>query len=260
MQKNLQRIDSLLDSKPASLRLQNEIACEERGINKLPTLLNRAKRVAKEEGLPALANKIFVRLTSRIFRYATLYCFEHTLRERNEADFLPKIHDFTLKIIPSADEVEKLSCDGFDFGRYGKSARYQPGKGATLFCIFAGRELAHMGYVVTNEKTHLALEPPFPVNYANREASTGGTGTVPKYRGKGLMAYGYFKRFQFLMENGITTSRNAVVTDNIISQKVMIKFEPRVYAKLYFLRILRWKFWREKPIDPPQQFRLQKRA
>lgn len=226
----------------------------------MPTLLYKAKHVAKEEGLPALTNKIFVRLTSRLLRYATLYCFEHTLKERNEADFLPKIRDFTLKILSSAEEVEKLSKTGFTFGRYGESTRYQLDKGATLFCIFAGGELAHVGYVITNEKTHLELEPPFHVNYANREASTGGTVTVPEYRSKGLMAYGYFKRFQFLMEKGITTSRNAVFTDHIISQKVMAKFEPMIYAKLYFFRIFRWRFWREKLFETPQQFRLRKRV
>ena len=226
----------------------------------MPTLLNKAKRVAKEEGLPTLVNKTFVRLKSRIFRYATLYCFEHELRERNEADFLPKIGDLTFKILSSAEEAGKLSKDGFDFGRYGESIRYQLDKGATVFCIFAGRELAHMGYTITNEKAHLELEPFFRVNYASHEASTGGTVTVPEYRGKGLMAYGYFKRFQFLMKKGITTSRNAVLTDNIVSQRVMAKLEPKVYAKLYFFRIFRWRFWREKLLETPQQFRLHKRV
>jgi len=220
----------------------------------LPGLLAKARRVAREEGLPSLVNKIFVRLTSRVFRYRTFHCFEHTLQERNEADFLPKISPFTLEILSSAEEVDKLSQAGFDFGDYRRPIKFWLDKGATVFCIFARRELAHMGYVITSQKTHQKLQPAFWVNFANHEASTGGTITVPKYRGKGLMAYGYFKRFQFLIERGITTSRNAVATDNIASLKVMAKFQPRVHSKLYSLKILRWRFYREIFFSKPQPF------
>ena len=56
------------------------------------------------------------------------------------------------------------------------------------------------------------------------------------------MKYGYFKRFQFLRENGILKSRNAVNAKNSISQTVHAKFHPRIYGEVHFVRFLKWKF------------------
>ena len=62
------------------------------------------------------------------------------------------------------------------------------------------------------------------------------------------MVYGYFKRFQFLKEKGFKSSRNAVEVGNIASQKAHAKFGPKVYARARYLKILRWKSWKETPI------------
>jgi hypothetical protein len=75
----------------------------------------------------------------------------------------------------------------------------------------------------------------------------GGTIIMAKYLGKGIRTYGYFERFQFLWEKGITTSRNAVDKGNIASQRAHAKLGPRVYAKARYLKVLWWDFWKETP-------------
>ncbi|HUV52935.1 MAG TPA: hypothetical protein VMW64_07655, partial [Dehalococcoidia bacterium] len=75
------------------------------------------------------------------------------------------------------------------------------------------------------------------------------TYTVPKYRGKGLMTYGYFKRFQFLNENGFETSRNVVSPDNISSQKSHAKFGPRVVVKARHVKFFCRESWKETPFS-----------
>jgi len=48
---------------------------------------------------------------------------------------------------------------------------------------------------------------PYEVYFSNNQACTGGTETVPEYRGRGLMVYGYFERFKFLREMGFQQVR-----------------------------------------------------
>jgi hypothetical protein len=62
------------------------------------------------------------------------------------------------------------------------------------------------------------------------------------------MAYGYFKRFEFLKEKGIVVSRNAIAKSNIASQKAHAKFSPTVISEAKHLRFLWWHFWKEKPL------------
>jgi hypothetical protein len=141
---------------------------------------------------------------------------------------------------------------GSDFRRRFVTARRMLDKGAIAFCIFVKGEIAHIGWIALSEEAHKAVDNlPYRVGFLNHEACTGGTQTIPQYRGKGLMAYGYFKRFEFLREKGILVSRNAVAKSNIASQKAHAKFSPRVHAEAKHLRLLWWHFWKEKPFVRP---------
>ena len=62
------------------------------------------------------------------------------------------------------------------------------------------------------------------------------------------MAYGYFKRFEFLREKGFKSSRNAVDVGNNTSQKVHARFGPKVLARARYLKILNWESWKEIPL------------
>jgi len=219
-------------------------------ISTLVAMLKRAKDILRTEGLKPLLRRSFDFVRVQFFEYEDYYLYEYTLKERNEADFLPQIQDFTLKIISSNEEAGKLAeAIGSDFRRRFVSARRSLDKGAIAFCIFVKGEIVHIGWVALNEEAHKAVDNlPYKVDFSNNEACTGGTQTIPQYRSKGLMAYGYFKRFEFLREKGIVVSRNAVAKSNIASQKAHAKFSPRVHAEAKHLRLLWWHFWKEKPL------------
>ena len=170
------------------------------------------------------------------------------MRERDEADFMPKIQDFTVQIVSTNQQADELAANGFDFRSSWLHARRSLDNGAIALCIFIGQELAHIGWIAISEKGKATVDPvPYHVDFPSKQACTGSTVTIPKYEGKGLMKYGYYRRFQFLQEKGILTSRNAVDTSNIASQKVHAKFGPRIYARAHYLRILWWQFWKETP-------------
>ena len=212
-------------------------------------LVKRAKRVWQTEGLLFLLTHGLTYLTNYFVAYEKYYLYKYTMKERNEAGFMPKIQNFTFKIVSTNQQADELAAEGLDFSSEITRARKGLDKGAVAFCIFIEGELAHIGWVSMTEESRNACDSlPYQVNFSNKEACTGGTWTHPKYRGKGLMAYGYFKRFQFLREIGIRVSRNAVATSNIASQKAHAKFDPKIYAKARYLKILWWKFWKETPL------------
>ena len=217
--------------------------------------LRRAKDVFQREGLTTLLRRSFRFVRPWFFEYGKYYLYEHTLKERNEADFMPKIEDFTFKIISTNKEADEMAAaTGFDLRRRFVDARNKLDKGAIAFCIFIKREIVHIGWVgMTEEAKESMSEPPYKVDFLNNEACTGGTLTIPEYRGKGLMSYGYFKRFQFLREKGIVRSRNAVDKSNIASQRAHAKFGPKVHAEARYLKLLWWKFWKETPLTQTGQ-------
>jgi RimJ/RimL family protein N-acetyltransferase len=168
----------------------------------------------------------------------------------NEISFTPRISDFISRVVSNNEEADQLAVEmGCDFRRSSGNARHALDRGAVAFCVFVDSEIAHIGWVAMNKEAKNAFDPaPYYVDFANGEACTGGTFTVQKHRGKGLMAYAYCKRFEYLRDKGITTSRNAVAVDNVISLKVHAKFGPEIYARARYIRILRWTYWKEVPL------------
>jgi hypothetical protein len=212
-------------------------------------LLRRAKEILQTEGLLPLLRRGFIFLVGYFFRYQRYYLYEHTIKPRNEADFLPKTRDFTFEIVTTTRQADELAAAGFKFGSHALNDRGGLEKGAVAFCFFIDGELAHLGWVALNEAAKNSFDTlPYRVGFAGKQACTGGTWTNPKYRGRGLMVYGYFKRFEFLREQGIKTSRNGVEAGNIVSQKVHGKFGPEVYARARYLKIFGWRNWKERPI------------
>ena len=213
-------------------------------------LTRRAMDIVREEGLGTAVGRSFEYASASLFQAGAYYLYEHTMEERSEADFLPKIRDFTFRIVRTNREADELAAaTGSDFRRRFVRARRCLDSGAIAFCVFVGERVVHIGYVGLTEEAKNTFDPlPYRVEFARKEACTGGTVTVPEYRGKGLMAYGYFKRFQFLLDNGITVSRNAVARDNVASQRVHAKFGPRTYAEAHHLKLLGWRLWRETPV------------
>jgi len=217
--------------------------------SRLGVLFRRAKDILQTEGLRPLVSRGFDFAKAPFFQYGKYYLYQHTLEERNEADFMPRIQDFTIKIVCTQQEADELAATtGYDFRRRFVNARRSLDKGAIAFCVFVSGEIAHIGWVALGEEAKKTFDRlPYKVDFSNGEASTGGTVTVPKYRGKGLMAYGYLKRLQFLREQGVTASRNAVAVNNIASQKAHAKLSPKIYARARYLKLFWWNFWKEIP-------------
>ena len=218
-------------------------------MNRLEFLINRTKEVYRLEGLFPLLRRVFAYLRENSFCRGTYFLYEHHIIERDETEFMPKIDNFTFRILENVREIDELKLQGINLKPHTANVRQWLEIGAVAFCVFKDNELIHVGWVVLTKKAKEQLEPfPYHVDFLNNEACTGGTWTKPNYRGRGLMGYSYFKRFQFLKEKGICTSRNVVAIKNIASQRAHAKFQPRIYAKAHFLRLLSWKSWREVPI------------
>ena len=213
--------------------------------NKL-SLLSRAKIILKREGFIAFLRRALTFPLRRIpgYDYKTFYVYEHNIRERNEADFLPRIKDFTFHVVTSNQQAEEMARMGLDIYPDNKFARIRLHRGAIAFCVFVGTKLVHIGWLALNERAKNSFDPyPYPVDFP-RVACTGGTRTIPEFEGKGLMTYVYYKRFDYLRQKGILRSRNAVETSNSASQKVHEKFAPKK-SRGYYLKVGRWRFWRE---------------
>lgn len=212
-------------------------------------LLKRAVEIFRTEGLLALLRRSFFFLIGYVFRYGHYYLYEHTMKPRNEADFLPKNNDFIFKIVTTTRQADELAAAGFNFGTHHPNNRGGLDKGAVSFCFFIDGQLAHIGQVAMNEAAKNCFDTlTYRVDFAAKQACTGGTWTNPRYRGRGLMVYGYYKRFEYLRERGVKTSRNGVEVSNIASNKAHARFGPKVYARARYLKIFGRKSWKETPI------------
>ncbi len=222
--------------------------------NLVSVLFARAKHILETEGLVSLVKRSLIYVVSRVFRYYSVYLYEHSMAERNEEQFIPEINNLTFKIISTNEQADELVKDGFEDIRWPPvivDVRKCLDNGAIAFCFFVDKELAHIGWVGLSKEAKNCFDAvPYHVYFSHNQACTGGTVTIPKYRANGLMQYGYYKRLQFLQERAYSTSRNAVDRNNTAAQKAHAKFAPKIYAKAYYLRIFCLKLWKESPITP----------
>jgi len=221
--------------------------------NKLTTLFTNAKGVYEKEGLITLFRRTVAFLLHRLpFRHNSHYLVESVLKKRNEADFIPKIQNFTFKIIETTKQLDELSEDDFDLSFLDfTQARQRFEKGAMVFCIFVKRELAFKGWFAMTDEAKKTITPyPYKVDFVNKEACTGDAWTNPKYRRQGLYTYGFYQRQEYLIAKGVKKTR----TITLVSNEAMIKAHDtigvrRKYAKARYLRIGRLQFWKETPIE-----------
>jgi len=221
-----------------------------RAASGLGAWLRRAKDIARGEGLGPLLSRGFRFARESVFQYGEYYLYEHSLRERDEALFRPRMDGVTFRIVRTNREADELAAEiGSDFRRRFVRAGRSLDRGAVAFCFFADGEIVHIGWVALSEEAKASFDPvPYEVDFRNRVACTGGTITVPKYESRGLMTYGYVKRLQFLRDLGWKASRNCVAVDNIASRKAQAKLGPRIYGRARCLKLLKWRFLWRRPI------------
>jgi hypothetical protein len=178
--------------------------------------------------------------------------YKSRLIPRNEADFRPKIDNFTLKIMTSRKQYEDLLTAGFDIScpnvaRTGDRLD----KGAVACAIFIGKELASIEWVATDAAAKASLDTyPCKIDFANREAYAGAVWSNPKYRGKGIHMYVYYKIYDFLRERGAASVVSIVEVNNTAAIRAHNRFAPeeKVEARGRYLRLLGLQFWRERPL------------
>ena len=215
-------------------------------MHRLAQLFGRVKHILRTEGLLSLLGQGFAFLAGCVFRYETYYLHELSLEGGSEADFMPRIQDFTLKVVSTNQQADELVADGFRFRYSDGIHRERLDRGAIALCVFIGRELAYIGWIAMNEEAQRSISDiPLQVDFSNSEAFSGGVWTNPKYRGRGLGTYGLFKRIQFLVEKGMLKSKGVVTASNATSQRVAGRLGYNIYAEARYLKLLWWKSWKE---------------
>ena len=217
----------------------------------MSVLLRRAKQIFQTEGLIFLLRRVLEFF--RVFQYGTYYLSENhsseVLKGETEADCMPKIQNFTSRIVSTNQQADELEAEGLEFRSQVTNARKKLDNGAVALCIFVEQELAHIGWIAMTEEAKKMVDPlPYRVDFANNEACVAGLWTHPKYRRTGLRTYCAFKRHQFMLERGIVTDRGSIAASNIASQGGAAKMGAKIYAEARYLRILWWKSWKEKPL------------
>ena len=218
----------------------------------LIVLLRRAKQIFQTERLTPLVRSAFAFMVRRLFRHETYYLHEFEIKyiaKLNEADFMPNIDNFTFKIISTNQQADELEAQGLEFRSQIANARKMLDKGAIAYCIFVGRELANIGWAAMSEEAKKLIDLlPYKVDFSANEVCEGGVWTNPKYRQRGLHGYNDFKRRQFQLERGLVIGRGAIRKGNIASLRGNARFNPKIYAEGRYLKILWWKWWKEKPL------------
>jgi hypothetical protein len=190
-----------------------------------------------------------------VFENFSCYVYNSSLIERSEKDFKPATEDFTLKSVSNEQQMDDLIKGGFNFLSHLAKAKYRISKGAAACFIFVGKELASMEWVAMNPEAKAAIDIyPCKVLYEAKEAYAGGVWTNPRYRGKGLHVYVYYRIYDFLREHGIKSVKSIVEVNNTAALKAHARFAPeeKIEAKAHYLRILGLHLWRETPYKPPR--------
>lgn len=221
-------------------------------MSKLTTLTRRARFIYQTSGLMHLFSQGLIFLRQQIFEYETYYLYERPTKnilKFSESDFIPRVGNYTLKVIATREETDELEARGFCLREHVRNFDERLDKGAIAFCIFIGTELVNIGWIALSEAAKRSLwQPPFRVDFNDAESITGGAWTDPKYKNKGLMSYSLFKRLEFLNDLGIVIDRGAVPKSNVSSVVGSSKFDSNIYAEGHYLRIVRFRFWREQPV------------
>jgi hypothetical protein len=209
--------------------------------------LARARQVVESEGLRALCQTVVRRYVADCRRF---YLYEHHHRHWPEGAFLPHIEQFEERFISSNEVADEVASEFQDLRQVVENGRRGLESGAVAFCVYAGRDVAHVAWLATSERARRAVDHlGYVVHFDDGEAWTGAAYTVPAYRGRGLLAYGCQRRFEYLLRRGCSVSRGAVEMSNDASHRATMRFEPRVYAIGRQWRLCGKRWWRQTVVE-----------
>ena len=191
----------------------------------------------------------------RVFFYRSYYLSEYELeraRSWREEDFLPRVSDFTFRMVTSNEEADALEAEGLEFRSYPYDidATKALARGAIALCVFVEGELATIGWFALTARAAEALnEPPLNTDFS-REALIGALWSNPKYRRLGLGRYRTYRLRKFLLETGLVMTRGATAKGNTVAVERLSRVGSTVYGEARYLRLLWWRWWRERPVEP----------
>ena len=230
-------------------------------IRLLKNAFDRAGEVLHTEGPLPLARRTVAFaafLRRRLYWQRDVHLYRHHLIERDRAQYLPRLQSYALHVLETDAQADQLAADGFeDFRQLFLLTARHLSCGAVAFCVYVDGQLAHIGWVATGDEGKACGDPlPYSVAFDDGEACTAGSYTAPAYRGKGLMAYGYYERFEYLRQKGYRFSRNSVEVRNVFSQRANARFSPEIMGTGHFRRILWWSRWSECPFPDGPRVRM----
>jgi len=203
----------------------------------------------KTEGLRPFVKGMLEFIVGCFFVYREYWIYEMPLQHALRSEFKPKLDNYDMKIIESSRQLKDLVSQGFQFGIHSMHLENDLDKGAIVFCIFVGKELAFVRWVATTEESmKQRCGIPYPVNFSNKEVYLSWSETTPKYRRAGLFEYSYFKLAEFFVRKNKTIAKALVDRDNIFVQRAAAKIDGKLCGEGRYLKILWWKSWKEKPI------------
>jgi hypothetical protein len=212
------------------------------------SIIKKANYLYRTEGIMPLIKKGFAFFLKFVYQSRWYYIIEHTPQNLKEIDFLPDLHGFSFRLIENKDISADEPQSKYLYEQV-PDAYERLDAGAAAFCVFLGDSLVSLGWVAFTEKAHKSLfQPPYKVDFNKGQASTGGGWTSPQYRGRGLAKYVYYKRLEYIWNEGKNLSRAAVITGNIASLKMHANFSQTIIAKGRELKVLWKKSWREIPV------------
>jgi len=207
----------------------------------------RARQVVENEG-PLVLLELVARKYLADYRRFRLY--EHHHRAWPHGAFLPRLDHLEERFISSNEEADELARAHQDIRGLIANGRRGLASGAVAFCVYSGHEVAHVAWVATSERGRRAVDRlGYAVRFDDGEAWTGAAYTVPAFRGRGLLAYGCYRRFEYLLQRGCAVSRGAVEMSNMASHRATMRFEPRIYAIGRQWRLMGKRWWRERVVD-----------
>lgn len=210
--------------------------------------LLRARAVMRQEGLVALIEAV-AREYAIDRRDYLLY--QHHHRQWPEGCFRPRLKWFEERFVADNEEADLLALDHEDFRTITRAANQGLESGAVAFCVYVGREVAHVAWLATSDRARAAMDRlGYEVHFDEGEAWTGAAWTAPPYRSNGLLTYSCHRRFEYLLNLGFETSRAAVERTNAGSHRATMRFEPCIYAVGRHWRVFGRRWWSQREARP----------
>lgn len=207
--------------------------------------IKKGMRTIKHDGMIVFYKRFLVFLSHNSLSCGKYYLFEKSLIETNYRKPTPIKSDFTLKIIRTSDEVDKLVDEGFKFGLFQNIHDIKDllVKRKILFCVFKKEEWAHSSWLSLEDNS--IIDPFFKKQSAIYTACVGICSTSPSFRGLGLYPLVLSYICEYLKENGKLIVFISTRKENIASIKGINKAGFTVYGRGYHLNIGFWTLWKQ---------------